>query len=282
MSERRPVVSVCIPAYNAEPYVAAAVESVLGQTFSDFEFLIFDDCSSDATVEVISRYRDPRLRFERNPRNLGPEGNWNLCLDRASGRYIKLLPSDDTLYPTCLARQVEILERPEHAGVAFVYCARDVTDEQGRKRITARFPYQGLLAPQRLARATVRWGTNVIGEPGAVLFRAELARKAGSFDASIPYIVDLDYWLRLLRFGGGYAIRDALCTFRITSKNWSVRLGRSRRRDYVAFLRKIHASGWFPISRVDLARGIAAAYVNEICRSIAYRTIFGLPSAVSG
>lgn len=253
---------------------------MLGQTFGDFELIIFDDCSTDATVEMITRYGDPRLRFERNPVNLGPERNWNRCLERASGKYIKLLPSDDLLYPTCLTRQVEILERPEHAGVALVYCARDVIDRQSRKRITARFPYRGRLAAGDLARANFRWGMNVIGEPGAVLFRAELARKAGCFDASIPYIVDLDYWLRLLHFGDAYAIDESLCAFRLTGQNWSVRLGGSRRRDYVAFLRKTHASRRFPISRLDLAHGIARAYLNEVLRSIVYTTIFRLPSEV--
>src|SRR6185436_1837830 len=90
-----PVVSVGVPTYRGAAFVGQAIESVLNQTFRDFELIIVDDASLDETASIIGRYHDPRIRFFRNPHNLGPEGNWNRCLDEATGRYFKLLPQDD-------------------------------------------------------------------------------------------------------------------------------------------------------------------------------------------
>jgi len=91
------MVSVCMPTYQGAAYVAAAVESVLAQTFANFELIVIDDCSQDETAAVVRGYRDPRLRFAQNERNLGAQDNWNRCLHVARGRYFKILPQDDLL-----------------------------------------------------------------------------------------------------------------------------------------------------------------------------------------
>jgi len=90
-----PKISICIPAYRGKRFIGAAIESVLSQTEKDFELVIVDDCSPDETAAVVASYADERIRFIRNTTTLGPEGNWNRCLNEALGRYIKLLPQDD-------------------------------------------------------------------------------------------------------------------------------------------------------------------------------------------
>ena len=87
-----PLVSVCIPTYRGMPHLRAAIDSVLAQTLSDFELVVIDDNSPDDSFAIASSYGDRRIRCLRNPRNLGPEGNWNRCLAEAKGRYVKLLP----------------------------------------------------------------------------------------------------------------------------------------------------------------------------------------------
>src|SRR5512134_2699028 len=119
-----PTVSVCIPTYRGAAHVAAAIESVLRQSFTDFELIISDDNSPDATVEIAAGYKDARIRLLRNPRNLGAEGNWNRCLAAARGRYFKLLPQDDVLVADCLERQVAVLEQDDERRLALVFCAR--------------------------------------------------------------------------------------------------------------------------------------------------------------
>ena len=99
-----PRVSICIPTWRVGDFLEAAIQSVLSQTFTDFELVVVDDCSGDDTVARVRKYaEDPRLRCLVNQDNLGPEGNWNRCLAEASGEYIKLLPHDDLIAPECLA-----------------------------------------------------------------------------------------------------------------------------------------------------------------------------------
>src|SRR3974377_1497390 len=100
----QPLISICIPCYNGEGFIARTLESVLTQTFGDFEVLIADNKSTDSTISVIRTYPDPRIKVVQNESNLGLERNWNKVLSMASGRYVKLLCADDLLYPECLSR----------------------------------------------------------------------------------------------------------------------------------------------------------------------------------
>lgn len=272
-----PLVSVCMPVFRCERYIGGAIQSVLDQTFIDFEVLVFDDASPDRTYQIASSIKDPRLRTYRNDRNIGPEANWNQAMAAARGRLIKILPGDDTLHPTCLEHQVMILEESDNRDVVLVYCARDIIDRTGRKVMTARFPGNGIVNGQKLVRRTVRYGTNIIGEPGAVLFRADAASHAGEFDASLGFVTDLDYWVRLLRFGNAYVIPDALCTFRLSGENWSVELGNNRCSQYLQFLDKL-AGHDGRVSNLDLLIGRIMARTNEHLRRLVYRHLLGLRS----
>ena len=106
-----PRVSVFIPVYNREAYVGAAIESVLRQSFQDFEILLIDDGSTDLSVEVLRSYDDRRIRVVRNERNLGQPETRNRGLALARGQYVAMLDSDDVARPDRLSRQVAFLDR---------------------------------------------------------------------------------------------------------------------------------------------------------------------------
>ncbi len=112
-----PLVSVLITVFNRENYLAAAVESVLGQTLDDFELIIVDDCSKDRSAAIARRYLpDPRVRLEVNVRNLGDYPNRNRAASLARGKYLKYVDADDLIYPHCLETMVEAMERFPEAG----------------------------------------------------------------------------------------------------------------------------------------------------------------------
>src|SRR6185295_13285663 len=111
--------SVCMPTWNGGDYVAEALESVLAQTYGDFELLVVDDCSTDRTLDVVSSVKDPRLKLHRNPARLGIPGNWNRCLDLAAGAYVKFLFQDDLLRPTALESLRRAMEGPSRPNLAF-------------------------------------------------------------------------------------------------------------------------------------------------------------------
>src|SRR5579884_1126518 len=113
MSDKQPTVSIGMPVYNGENYIAAALDSILAQSFSDFEVVISDNASTDHTEEICRNYqaRDPRIRYYRNPKNLGAARNHNQVFTLSCGKYFKWASHDDILSPDFLARCVAVLEQ---------------------------------------------------------------------------------------------------------------------------------------------------------------------------
>lgn len=272
-----PTVSVCIPTYRGAAHIGATIDSVLAQTFADFELVIVDDNSPDDTFAIASRCADPRVRCLRNPRNLGPEGNWNRCLAETKGRYVKLLPQDDLLAPGCLQRQVAVLESDARHEIAIVFCARTIVDAESRP-VVVRRPFgrrDRRLSAATIFRRCLRRGTNAIGEPGAVLFRRALADAVGPFDATFGYVVDLDYWLRLLAHGDGYYLSDTLASFRVSRGAWSVAIGRSQAEQFSGLAAKMAQRPYLTPGPLDLSIGRLAARANNLARLMMYRFMFG-------
>ena len=106
-------VSVLIPMYNGDQYIVAAIESVLRQSYSNIELIIVDDGSTDNSVNIMQQYlsADTRIQLIQNENNLGLVGNWNRCVELATGEWIKFLFQDDLLEPSCIERMVEIGDR---------------------------------------------------------------------------------------------------------------------------------------------------------------------------
>jgi glycosyltransferase involved in cell wall biosynthesis len=115
-----PRVSVLMTIYNSENYLAEAIESILAQTYSDFEFLIIDDASTDRSPQILTEFalRDPRIQHEILPKNRGIGANRNTLLQRAVGEYIAIMDSDDISIPERLALQIAYLD--EHRECAVV------------------------------------------------------------------------------------------------------------------------------------------------------------------
>lgn len=270
-----PLVSVCIPSYRGAPYIEAAIRSVLAQTYTNFELIVVDDASPDDTCAVVESIRDPRLRLVKCAENAGAEGNWNRCLGEAQGKYVKIFPQDDLLHPDCLAKQVAVLESDVAGAVAFVFCARYIISSEGRRLFRRGFPSRQSRVVHRdaLTRMTLRRGGNLVGEPGAVLFRLSSVAKVGKFDASIPYVVDLDYWLRLLAEGSAYYIAEPLASFRVSNISWSVAIGKKQTEQFVRLIDRVSTRGTVHLSRWDKFVGYFAARRNVLLRLAIYRLV---------
>lgn len=126
-----PLVTVGIPVYNDEKYVAAAIEDILGQTYSNLEIVISDNCSTDGSESICRTYagKDTRVRYVRQQRNIGPHANFRYLLDHAEGTYFMWAASDDRWEPEFVERLVRSLESDPEAVVAF--CPYSEIDEQG-------------------------------------------------------------------------------------------------------------------------------------------------------
>jgi len=277
-----PLVSVTIPLYNNERFIAETIESVLHQTMPDFELLIYDDHSSDRSLEIARSFTDNRIRIFTSDRNLGPEGNWNRAVSQVKGRYVKLLCADDILYPECLEKQVGIFADTCSAGVSLISCQRTIIDPEGKTLIRkVNFIDGGRKEPSDLVRKMVRMGTNIIGEPVCGLYPAALIGKTRGYNARIPYTVDLDFWMQLLRLGDLWMIDEPLCAFRISSESWSSRIGEMRHQQFLEFMQEVAGIPQFRVNDLDLFIGRFNSAVQSMTSLMGFRLFAGSPDEQS-
>jgi len=208
-------VSVLVPVYNAEPFLAECLESILAQDFMDMEILIADDASTDGSAALIQGYatKDQRIRCWRNQNNLGPVGNFNLLLKKAGGKYIKYVLADDKLItPDALSRMTEVLDNDE--SVSLVASATQLINSESQLLgVRKEFWKSGLWDGKRTIIQCLEERGNVIGEPTVVMFRKEQATRG--FSHRLRSLADWEMWFHLLEQGRFGYIQEPLCAFRI-------------------------------------------------------------------
>ena len=128
--ESQPLVSIIMPSYNAENYIAESIQSVLHQTYSNWELIITDDCSNDQTPAIVQSFcrQDSRIDFVIAQQHSGIAGTRNQCLSRAKGRFVAFLDNDDLWYPEKLEKQVRFLTENAYP---FAYSEYELMNEDG-------------------------------------------------------------------------------------------------------------------------------------------------------
>ncbi|MBA4149492.1 MAG: glycosyltransferase [Verrucomicrobia bacterium] len=210
-----PKLSVLIPTFNYARYLPEAIESVLSQSFADFELLIVDDASTDETRQIIEQYalNDSRIRFHIHAKNIGMVQNWNAALGMACGEYAKFLFGDDKLCnPRALEEMVAAME--SDASISLVMSGRRILDENSRELHSINFAASaGLEDGHALILRSLEQTRNILGEPSASMFRKRFA--ARGFDPAYRQLVDLEFWFHLLEQGNFFYLAEPLCGFRI-------------------------------------------------------------------
>jgi len=208
MERLDPVVSVVLPVYNAESYIQEAVESILAQTYSDFEFLIIDDGSTDGSLAILQKYadEDPRIRLRSRP-NAGLVATLNEMLAEARGEYIARMDADDISLPNRFEQQVEFLN--SHPEVALLGSWVDVIDPQGRRLRTAKVPVESdALVQQMLDR-----GGQFVFHP-AIMARREAFAQAGGYIADRFPAEDLHLFLKMAETAQLANLEEVLLKYR--------------------------------------------------------------------
>jgi glycosyltransferase involved in cell wall biosynthesis len=183
-----PIISVTMPVYNGERYVSAAVESILNQTFTNFELIIVDDGSTDSTSTILHSYRDSRIHIVTNPSNWGISRTRNRALSLASGRYIVPHDADDISVPERFSQQVDFLEAHPEMGV--VGSAYALIDSHGNC-IDEVYPFQGNTSLQKIL---------LKGNPfchGSLMLRRESLVAVGDYNMDLAPSEDYDLLLRI-------------------------------------------------------------------------------------
>ena len=269
MVERLPAISVCIPTYNGAKYIAQTIESILNQTFTDFEIIVSDDGSSDNTLEIVGSFNDPRIvRIDRLSK-VGAEANWNNAVATASASLVKLVCQDDLLYPQCLEVEVQTMNKSENQDVSFCFHLRDFVTPNSRKLSARRVGYSNLQKYSKtdILTKVVRSGGNPIGEPMAVTMRKLSLNSAGKFRGD--YVIDLDMWSKLSDQGSALFIEQHLSAFRISKTSWTSNLKKSQLSSVRALSKKLQIDSDGAITKFDLLRGQIVGLVRAPVRQVA-------------
>jgi len=173
-----PLVTVVTPVYNGERHLAECIESVIAQTYDNWEYVVVDNCSTDATREIAERFAaaDSRVRYQRHDEFVDVIASFNRGFGAVSPQsvYCKMLGADDWLFPECLTRMVEVAERAPGVGIVGGYRLN------GRRVDLDHYPYWEDTQPGRdVIAADVH--TEIIGPPSAHMFRADLVRSRTPF-----------------------------------------------------------------------------------------------------
>lgn len=187
-----PAVTVLMAVHDGERHVAAAIDSVLRQTFTDFELIIVDDASRDRTPEILASYRDPRIVLLRNTANLGLTRSLNLGLARARGAFVARLDHDDICEPERLQQQVAWLEARPGTAVAGSWTTE--VDADGREIGTFEPNASAGYVAWQLARRNIVYQSTV-------MMRRDAVRAVGGYDETLRFAQDHDLWTRLLMAG---------------------------------------------------------------------------------
>ncbi len=198
---KNPKVSVIMPVYNSEKYLDKALESILSQSFKDYELIIIDDGSNDGTNEIISRIKDKRTKVITNKKNLGVAKSLNIGLKRAKGEYTARCDSDDINDKDRFKIQVNFLDK--NKDYVLVGSSFEIIDEKGRKIGETMLPETDEEIKRKIL---IR---NPILHP-SVIYRRKVALKVGGYREFLNGVEDYDLFFRLLRSGKLHNLREKL------------------------------------------------------------------------
>lgn len=206
------VVSVIIPVYNCEIFIAETIETALSQTYQEIEIILVDDCSKDKSAEIIKGYKllyPDKIFYHRQEKNMGVAVARNTALKMAKGRFVAFLDSDDLWYPNKIEKQIELMNKNN---VAICYTAIEMIDEggnqlKGKRNVKEKIDYKFLLKNTMIATSSVLIDRNIIGD-----FQMPL-RRSGQ---------DYATWLQLMRNGTvAHGINEVLVEYRKSSNSLS-------------------------------------------------------------
>lgn len=204
-----PRVSIVLPTYNGERYIRASIESILNQTYKDWELIIVNDASIDSTIDIVNEYvqRDSRIRVITNSTNKKLPESLNIGFESTSGEYLTWTSDDNMYKPKAIEFMVNHLDN--HSDVDMVSCIFDFIDEDGK--FVKEVDY-----PENRITVDLIYGCNV---GACFMYRKKLADKVGKYDKDMFCAEDYDYWCRIAVSGRIDYVNNNLYKYRNNSKS---------------------------------------------------------------
>lgn len=236
-----PKVSIVMSVYNGEVYVAESINSMLNQTFADFEFIILDDGSTDATLGIIQEFakHDDRIQIIKLDTNMGLAAALNRGIAVAQGQYIARMDADDVSLPERLQKQVDFLDA--HPDVGVVGTQMQVVDQDKK-------PLFKFVVPQQ--HSLIVWNIffgRTFAHP-SVLMRRDAVNKVGGYDATLPVAQDIDLWSQLVGQVKFANLADSLMLYRTHERATSVSRSEQQRTILAATSKRLLTTLWGEVS----------------------------------
>ncbi|VXD10318.1 glycosyltransferase family 2 protein [Planktothrix paucivesiculata] len=215
-------VSVIIPTYNQDTYISEAIDSVLNQTYQDFEIVITNDGSTDQTLQIIQEKQDPRIRYFSFSHNQGVSIAANHCIHQAKGELITILDSDNIFLPDKLEKQVNFLDKNPEFDAVFTHTI--IIDKDGNFHPGKESSFQQLFAQKNKNR--FQWLNSFFYSDNSlcntsVLIKKKCYNQVGLYDPRLRQIHDLDFWIRLCLKSEIHILPEPLVLFRFHDHNIS-------------------------------------------------------------
>jgi glycosyltransferase involved in cell wall biosynthesis len=222
-----PKISVIMPAYNAEKYIKESVDSILGQSVGDFELIIINDSSKDATEDIVLSYEDDRIVYVKNERNMGVAATLNRGLDLAKGEYIARMDADDISKPNRFEKQLAYMEKHPECGI----CGSNLL-LFGQGKMDEPFCFA---ESDKEIRADMLFNSS-FAHPSVMLRRSVLEENSLRYDCSFERVEDYELWSRMLTVCKGHNIQEHLLRYRFHASQ----VTQAYRPEQIRILRRLH------------------------------------------
>ncbi|HXT84003.1 MAG TPA: glycosyltransferase family 2 protein [Verrucomicrobiae bacterium] len=231
MASKRPSISICIPTYNRTDFLLLALQSCFDQTYKDFEIIITDNSDTDDTKKTIAKIKDKRIRYYKNPKNIGSFNNLIKVTSLAKGKYIKFLLDDDLLAKDCLKKMVDVMDKNNNVGI--VCSPLKIIDSAGKvimpkfylvKKMKDLYRYQkrSMFLPRDKVMKDYLTKIYPCCVPTGILYRKECFDRLGSFDEKFKFITDVEVCMRIATRYDFYYIDNYLSYWRYTPSSETV------------------------------------------------------------
>lgn len=213
---KQPKVSVIVPSYNHSKFIEAAINSIITQTYQDFEIIISDDASKDDSVEKINKIVDPRIKLFPHKENMGAVYNTNFCIEKATGEYIALLNSDDLWEKDKLEKQVNFLEKNRNIGAVFTNAL--FVDEEDKPLSIQEYQWADVFVEENKKKG--EWlerfffKLNCLCHP-SILIRKEVYEKTALYNPCFRQLPDFAMWVDILKYTEIHIMDEKLVKFKI-------------------------------------------------------------------
>jgi len=274
-SEATPaLVSIVVPVFNGLPHLVGLTESILAQSHVNLEIIFSEGGGNDGSLDYLNTLTDPRITILTTPERITAAENWTKATNAATADYIKLICQDDLLTPDAVAKQLVDLTREPEAVMAIAQ--RDVVDTHGN----VLYPKRGLtgltdktMDGANVIRTCYLQGTNVIGEPLAVLFKAKPLKGSMPWTDHNPLMLDLNTYQKVAPLGKVVLRHESVGGFRVSVSSWSTRLAKLQNEQTRQWQQQYALTAIPKITRAEKTRAFLGRHLQVSLRRAAYTVL---------